>query len=144
MKNLVKEFKQLDGEKVLAHIEGNAWNDSPNPIATLISAIMRIFFAILGVQLRTYVIATNLRIVRIDKKTILWGMLPGAIDVVTLNKSSIQSVGYAMASSWFIFRRYYFLLANASGVLRLTYKGDNEDLIEACNVIDSVVAQSAR
>ena len=137
----IKEFTPLSGESVLTQIEGNAWNDSPNPIARLISAIVKFFWAILGVKLRTYIIVTDMRIVQVDKKTILWGILPGALNVLTLNKSTIQSVGYAMASSWFIFRKYYFLLANMSGILRLTYNGDSKSLIEACRILDNVVAQ---
>ena len=137
----IKEFSPLDGESVLTQIEGNAWNDSPNPIMRLITSVFRLIWAILGVKLRTYIIVTNLRIVQVEKKTILWGLLPGSVDVLTLNKSTIQSVGYAMASSWFIFRKYYFVLANMSGVLRLTHNGDSKALIEACRVLDSVVAQ---
>ena len=137
----IKEFSPLSGESVLTQIEGNAWSDSPNPIARLITGVVRLIWAILGVKLRTYIIVTDMRIVQVDKKTILWGLLPGAVNVLTLNKSTIQSVGYAMASSWFIFRKYYFLLANMSGILRLTYKGDSKELIEACRILDSVVAQ---
>ena len=137
----IKEFTPLNGETVLTQIEGNAWNDNPNPITQLFAGVLKLFWTILGIKLCTYIIVTNLRVVQVDKKTILWGILPGAVTVLTLNKSTIQSVGYAMASSWFIFRKYYFVLANMSGVLRLTYKGDKNRLIEACSIIDNVVTQ---
>lgn len=137
----VKEFNPLPGENVLTQIEGNAWNDNPNPITRLITSFLKFIWSILGVKLRTYIIVTDMRIVQVDKKTILWGILPGSLEVVTLNKSSIQSVGYAMASSWFIFRKHYFLLANTSGLLRLTYEGKKENLIEACAIMDRIVAQ---
>ncbi len=140
MANL-KEFTLLEGETIVAQIEGNAWNTNPNPIAQLIAGIAKIFWAILGIKLKTHIVATNLRIVRIDKKTILWGMLPGAATVLTLNKSTIQSVGYAMRSSWFIFRKHYFLLANMSAELQLTYSGSKKDLVEACRLIDGIVTQ---
>lgn len=135
----LKEFTLLEGENVLAEIEGDAFNDSPNPIAKLFGMILRIFWMIFGVKLRTYIIATNLRIVQIEKKTILFGILPGDTTVITLNKASIQSVGYAMATSWFIFRSFYFLLANMSGVVRITYKGSEANLIAACKEIDRIV-----
>lgn len=141
MTNL-KEFVQMEGETILAQIEGDAYNSSPNPLAKLWGAIVRIVGMVFGIKYRTYIIATNLRIVQIDKKTILWGMLPGATDVITLNKRSIQSVGYAMASSWFVFRSFYFLLANTSGTLRITYKGGQDELIAACREIDKVVCES--
>ena len=140
MKN-IKEFSPLSGENILTQIEGNAWSNSPNPIVQLINTVRRLIWAILGVKKCTYIIATDMRIVQVDKKTLLWGLLPGSVDVMTLNKSTIQSVGYSMASSWFIFRKYYFVLANRSGQLRLTYKGKNKDLIEACSIVDSIVAQ---
>lgn len=139
--NYPKEFSPLDGESVLTQIEGNAWNSSPNPLTSLINSIVKFFAAIFGVKRCTYIIVTNLRIVQVEKKTILWGILPGAVDVLTLNKATIQSAGYSMRSSWFIFRKWYFLLANMSGFLLLTYKGDKDKLIESCTILDKVVAQ---
>ena len=141
MANL-KEFTLLEGEVIVSQIEGNAYNDSPNPIVQLIAGFFQIFWLILGIKLRTYIIATNLRIVQIDKKSLLWGMLQGDTSVITLNKASIQSVGYAMATSWFVFRKYYFLLANMSGLIRITYKGDKEQLIETCRQMDKIVCEA--
>jgi len=136
-----KEFSPLNGESVLTQIEGNAWNSSPNPLVSLMTSITKFISAIFGVKRSTYIIVTNLRIVQVEKKTILWGILPGAVDVLTLNKATIQSVGYSMRSSWFIFRKWYFILANMSGALLLTYKGDKDKLIESCAILDKVVAQ---
>ena len=137
----IKEFSPLEGESILTQIEGNAWNSSPNPLVSLMASITKFFSAILGVKRRTYIIVTNLRIVQVERKTILWGILPGAVDVLTLNKATIQSVGYSMRSSWFIFRKWYFVLANMSGSLLLTYKGNKDKLIESCTILDKVVAQ---
>ena len=137
----IKEFSPLDGESILTQIEGNAWNSSPNPLVSIIASITKLIFAILGVKMRTYIIVTNLRIVQVEKKTILWGILPGAVDVITLNKATIQSVGYSMRSSWFIFRKWYFILANMSGTLLITYKDDKDKLIESCTILDKIVAQ---
>jgi len=136
-----KEFSPLEGESVLTQIEGNAWNSSPNPLASLMASIVKFMNAIFGVKRRTYIIVTNLRIVQVEKKTILWGILPGAVDVLTLNKATIQAVGYAMASSWFIFRKWYFVLANMSGTLKITYDGNKDKLIESCTILDNIVAQ---
>jgi len=136
-----KEFVPIDGENVLTQIEGNAWSSSPNPLVSLISSITKFFSAIIGVKRRTFIIVTNLRIVKVEKKTILWGILPGTVDVFTLNKTTIQSVGYSMRSSWFIFRKWYFILANMNGSLLLTYKGNKDKLIESCAILDKVVAQ---
>ena len=105
------------------------------------ASIVKFMNAIFGVKRRTYIIVTNLRIVQVEKKTILWGILPGAVDVLTLNKATIQAVGYAMASSWFIFRKWYFVLANMSGTLKITYDGNKDKLIESCTILDNIVAQ---
>lgn len=138
----LKELVLLEGETVRAEIEGNAYNSSPNPIAKLFAFFIKIFWMIFGVKLRTYIIATNLRIIQIDKKTILWGILPGDTSVLTLNKTSIQSVGYAMATSWFIFRSFYFLMANTSGLVSITYKGNQEKLTAACMEINKIVCET--
>lgn len=49
-----------------------------------------------------------------------------------------------MESSWFIFRKFYFLLANASGLIRITYKGNEENLKRACARIDQLVTENNR
>ena len=59
----LKEFSLLEGEEVLQQIEGDAYNDSPNPIMRLIAAVVRIIWLILGVRFRAYIIVTNMRIV---------------------------------------------------------------------------------
>ena len=46
----LKEFSLLEGEEVLQQIEGDAYNDSPNPIMRLIAAVVRIIWLILGVR----------------------------------------------------------------------------------------------
>ena len=138
----VKELTLLEGETLVDGVQGDAWNDSPNPIARLISAIAKILWLILGIRLRTYVVVTNLRIVQIERKTILWGLLKGNFLVLTLNRNSISSVGYGMQSSWFISRKYYFALANASGLTKITYKGSKEQLAQFCSNLDKLIASS--
>lgn len=141
MKTL-KEFVALPGENVLEMIEGNAYNDSPNPITRLLMFIVKICQMILGIKLFTYIIITNLRVVKVNKKTILWGILPGSVEVMTINKRTVRSVGYAMDSSWFIFRKYYFQLDNGAEMLRVTYNGSLEQLTDICTTVDKVVTES--
>lgn len=140
--NTLKEFVALPGENVLEMIEGNAYNDSPNPFTRLFMFFVKIFMMIFGVTLRTYLVITNMRIVKVEKKTILWGILPGSTDVMTINKRTVRAVGYAMDSSWFIFRKYYFQLDNGSETLRVTYKGSLDQLANICATIDKIVTES--
>ncbi|MFI3305901.1 MAG: hypothetical protein R3Y68_05255 [Rikenellaceae bacterium] len=135
----IKEFVLLEDEVVLAQVEGDAFNDSPNPIAKLIAAVLRIVYMIIGIKLRTYIIATNKRIVQIEKTTMFWGILPGDTAVFTLNKSAIQSVGYMTAVSFFIFKVHYFVISNMGGSLRITYKGSADELAQSCAVFDKLV-----
>jgi hypothetical protein len=137
----IKEFSPLDGESILTQIEGNSWNSSPNPIVSLIASLIKLIMTILGVKRRTYIIVTNLRIVKVAKQFLFWGLLTGNVDVLTLNKTTIQSVGYSMRSSWVIFRKWYFVLANMSGEILITYKGDKNKLLESCTILDKIVAQ---
>ena len=140
----LKEFQLLEGEQIIEQLEGNAYNDSPNPFVQLFMFFVKIFWLILGIRLRSYLIITNLRIVKVDKKTLLWGMLQGDTVVLTLNKRSIQSTGYAMATSWLIFKKYYFILENTSGTVKITYDGDKEKLATVCNHVDKMVSSTGQ
>ena len=104
----LKEVILLENEENLYQIEGNAYTDSPNPLVKLITSIFRIIWIILGIKLKTYIVVTNRRIIRVDKKTILWGIIPSDAVVSTLNKRTIQSVGYSKAVRWLFFKTIYF------------------------------------
>jgi hypothetical protein len=136
----IKEFTPFEGENVLTLIEGNAWNDNPNPFVQIIMFLVKIVSFILGIRSRAYIIVTDRRIVQVDKNRVLW-LIPVAVSVLTLNKSSIQSFGWEMASSWLIFRKYFFVLENQAGRVKITYSGGKEKLIEDCRILDSVVSQ---
>ncbi len=128
MAKQLKELVLFDGEKVLYQVEGNAWSSSSNPLEQLIAGFFKIFWVIFGVKLTTYIIATDKRIIQVDKKTILWGMMTGNVAVITLNKKSVQSVGYQHVVSWFFWKTSYFVLANITSVIHITYKGNRDEL----------------
>ena len=141
--NKKMEFTLLDGEEILTEIEGTL-SFSPHPMMRIFFFLLRIWWAIIGKKLRIYIVITNLRIVKITKKTLLWGLLLGSISVDTLKKSTILSVGYSMESSWFVFRRYYFKVSNSNvfDSIRIVYKGKKEKLLEACRIMDKLVTQT--
>ncbi len=128
MAKQLKELVLFEGEKVLYQVEGNAYSDSSNPLAQLIMFFVKIFWIIFGVKLKTYMVATDRRIIQVDKKTILWGMITGNVSVVTLNKNTIQSVGYQHVVRWFFWKTSYFILANMMSVVHITYKGNRDEL----------------
>lgn len=137
----LKEFTLMEDEHIVEQIRGNAYNDSPNPIVRLVMFFVRIIYLIIGVRFRTYIVITDKRIVHVEKKTILWGMLQGHVVAETLNKNTIQSIGYAMLSRWFISRKYYFMIKNISGIISVTYDGRKEDLDRICNQVDLLLTR---
>ena len=128
MAKQLKELVLFEGEKVLYQVEGNAYSSSSNPLDQLIAGIFKIFWVIFGVKLKTYMIATDKRIIQVDKKTILWGMITGNVSVITLNKRTIQSVGYQHVVRWFFWKTSYFALANINSLVHITYKGNRDEL----------------
>ncbi len=128
MAKQLKELVLFEGEEVLYQIEGNAYTSSNNPIEKLMAAIVKLFWMIFGVKLKTHIVATNKRVIQIDKKTILWGMMTGDVSVITLNKATIQSVGYRHVVRWFFIKTSYFALVNTMSRLDITYKGKKDEL----------------
>ena len=64
--NLPKEIILLDGENVIDMLEGNAVTDSPNPLVKLISFIIGIFALLMGVRLKTVIVLTDKRLIRMN------------------------------------------------------------------------------
>ena len=137
----LKEVVLFENEESLYEIQGNAYTDSPNPLVKLIVSILRIIWIILGVKLKTYIVVTNKRVIRVDKKNILWGMIPKDTVVSTLNKKTIQSVGYAKAVRWLFFKTIYFRLENMTEMVNITYKGALNDIADMTLKISELVSE---
>ncbi|MBE9467905.1 MAG: hypothetical protein IMY72_06220 [Bacteroidetes bacterium] len=137
----LKEVILLENEETLYQIEGNAYTDSPNPLVKLMTSLFRLFWIILGIKLKTYIVVTNRRIIRVDKKTILWGIIPSDTTVSTLNKRTIQSVGYAKAVRWLFFKTIYFKLENMTENISITYKGSMDEVSNIVQKISEIVSE---
>ena len=137
----LKEVVLLENEETLYQIQGNAYTDSANPLIKLITSIFRIIYIILGVRLKTYIVVTNRRIIRVDKKTVLWGIIPSDTVVSTLNKRTIQSVGYAKAVRWLFFKTIYFKLENMTENITITYKGSMDEVANIVQKISEIVSE---
>ncbi len=133
--NDFKELTLLENEKVLLKIEGNAYTTSPNPLVRFFTAIFRFFAMIFGYKLKTYLIITNKRIVKIDKETVLY-FIPRNVVVNTLTKNSIREVGYSQTRRWLFFKSLYFHLQSYTENINILYKGSLKDLN---NLVYSVV-----
>ena len=136
----LKEIVLFDSETISCQVEGNAYTSSPDPLQKLIASIFRLFYIVLGIKLRTYIVITNLRIIRVDKRTILWGIIPSDTSVITLNKRSIQSVGYQKAVRWFFIKTIYFSMANMTETTKITYKGSLDEISEIVKKVSELVS----
>lgn len=137
----LKELILFENEQQLYQLEGNAYTDSPNPLVKLISSLIRLIWLIFGVKLRTYIVVTDRRIIRIDKKTIFWGLIPKDTVVTTLNKRNILSVGYAQAIRWFFFKTVYFSLEGMTEKLNITYKGSLKEIADIALKVSELVSE---
>ncbi len=84
---------------------------------------------------------TNKRIIQVDKRTILWGIIPSDTSVLTLNKRTIQSVGYAKAVRWFFFKTIYFSMSNMVSTTKITYKGSLDEVAEIVKSVSELVSK---
>ena len=125
--NLPKEIILLDGENVIDMLEGNAVTDSPNPLVKLISFIIGIFALLMGVRLKTVIVLTDKRLIRMNRTKIFW-FITRDIDVVTFSKKQLGSFGYYQARRWLFFKTLYFSFWENFYMARITYKGKLADL----------------
>ncbi len=136
----LKELMLLDGEEVAFQLEGNAYTESPNPIIKLIAAIFRLIGKLLGWSLRTYIVITNKRIVRIDKEKIFW-VIPRNIIVLTLPKSSIKEVGYAQARRWLFIKTLYFRMQTFTENTSIAYKGSLKEINDIVSKVSTLIGE---
>ena len=126
MTNL-KELILLDGENILFQLEGNAYTESPNPIVKAIAAILRAFGKLFGWSLRTYIVITNKRILRVDKEKIFWA-IPRNTIVLTLPKTAIREVGYEQAIRLLFFKTLYFRFETFTEKTKIAYSGSLDEI----------------
>jgi hypothetical protein len=136
-----KEFNKLNHENVLTYIEGNAWNDNPNPFARIATFFIKLISILFGIKKRSYLVVTDKRVVQIDKNKVFW-FITVSVGVFSHNKSTIQTVGWEMASAYLFFKKYYLIIVNHNQRLKITYKGGKLKLEEDCKILDSILTQS--
>ncbi|MGK0291383.1 MAG: hypothetical protein ACI86H_002851 [bacterium] len=135
----MKEVVMLDGEEKLFELEGNAFTESSNPVLKAIMGLVRIIGMILGHSLKTYIIITNQRVLRVDKETAFW-VLPRNTAVTALTKKSIMEVGYEESIRWFFIKTLFFRFQSSTENTRIAYKGNVNDLNEMVTKVSAVIA----
>jgi hypothetical protein len=132
MSNL-KEIILMDGEQITFNIEGDAYNDSPNPIAKLFGKITKLLGKFIGMSKRVYIVKTNMRMLMVEKAVMFW-VIPTDTVVSTLSYSAIDTLGYAQVKAWLVFSSQYFQLALRNGInYRIKYAGSVNELSSVIN-----------
>ena len=138
MTNL-KELILLDGENILFQLEGNAYTESPNPLVKAIAAIFRAFGKLFGWSLRTYIVITNKRILRVDKEKIFWA-IPRNTTVLTLPKTAIREVGYEQAIRLLFFKTLYFRFETFTEKTKIAYSGSLDEINDLVSKVTEMIA----
>ena len=136
----LKELILLEGEEISFQLEGNAYTESPNPIVKMIASIFRLVGKLVGWSLRTYIVITNKRIVRIDKEKIFW-VIPKNILVLTLAKSSVKEVGYAQARRWLFIKTLYFRMQTYTDNTSIAYKGSLNEVNDVVTKVAELITE---
>ncbi len=139
MTEKLKEVVLLEGENILFQIEGNAYTESPNPLVKLLASFTRLIGKLLGHSLRTYIVVTDKRVIRVDKEKSFW-VIPKNTVVLTLTKSSIKEVGYAQAVRWLFVKTLYFQLQTLTENTKIAYTGSLEEVNKIVLKVSEIIS----
>lgn len=135
MKNL-DEVILFDGEQILNKLEGDAYNDDPNPLMRLAGFFTKIIFFVLGISQKVYFVQTSHRILLVEKGMILW-FIPRDTKSISLSREAIDYVGYTQARRWLFFKSLYFNLALRSGqAYEIKFTGKLQALVQIANDVN--------
>ena len=129
----------MDGEQILHKIEGDAYNEYPNPLMKLAGKIDKVVSKIFGKSKRVYFVQTTHRVLLVEKGMIFW-KFPRDIVSTALSKDAIDTVGYTQARRWLLFKSLYFNLSLRSGQnYEIHYEGKLPDLALVANDINNSI-----
>jgi hypothetical protein len=137
---LFKYMPLEPGELVTQHLEGNAYNLSPNIFARITGAIESIFHLLLGCSKKAHVIVTNRRVILIETQQLFWVLL-GSASAKSIMPRSIGSTGYKFARSLVFFESNYLEFSHGSFGFLVKSKNGRDPVYE---VIKSIVTLSEK
>lgn len=138
MKDLSKYVSLVEGETVVQEIEGDAYNEDSNPLARLIGSIIRVISIILGFRMKSHVIVTDKRVIKIDFEKILWFIDKG-VTAISMTPRSIANVGYSNTRTFLIFKTRYFILGTSGGNILIKFKGNDKTLFDAVSNVNNTL-----
>ena len=134
-----KKFISIfEDEEIIKEVEGNAYNQDANPLARLIGSLIRIISIILGFRMKTHIVITNKRIIRIDFKKVLWFINKG-VKVTSMTPRSIGSVGYSNERVYLIFKSRFFILNTTTEQVYIKFKGNDKLLQDTVNQVSGLL-----
>ncbi len=134
--DILNKFMPLEaGEEIICHIEGNAYNISPNIFARLFGFIEKIFSILTGSPKRAHVITTNRRVIVIEIQKMFW-IFTGSINAQSVMPRSIGSLGYQFSRSLFFFKSHYLAFNSSGGGTLVKSKSGRDRVYE---MIKSIV-----
>lgn len=133
----LKEIILMDGEQILHKMEGDAYNNDPNPIMKLLGKVDKVLSKLYGKSQKVYFVQTTHRILLVEKGMIFW-KFPRDIVSKALSKDAIDTVGYTQARRWLVFKSLYFNLSLRSGQsYEIQFDGKLADLALVANDINN-------
>ena len=136
MKDL-KEISLFEGEQIIHRIEGDAYNNDPNPVMKAIGKVLGVVHKVLGISQKVYFVQTTHRYLLVEKGMVLW-KFPRDTRCTSLSKGSIESVGYTQARRWIVFKSLFFNLSLKSGMGKeIKFTGKLPELVNIANSVDS-------
>ena len=101
------------GEKIIASLEGDAYNVSPNIIYRILGFIERIIAIITGSPRKVYIVITDTRVITIETKKAFW-VIDKMIRARSFLPRSITRVGYVLGRDLLVFKSHYFEFSASS------------------------------
>jgi hypothetical protein len=137
---LFKYMPLESGEFVMRHLEGNAYNLSPNIFARIAGLIEGLVLAVSGCPKKVHVIVTNRRVILIETQKLFWILL-GSASAKSIMPRSIGSTGYRFARSFIFFESDYLEFSHGSFGFLVKSKAGRDAVYE---IIKSIVTLSEK
>jgi hypothetical protein len=138
MADYKKYISISENEEILKEIEGDAYNQDSNPIARMIGTIIRVVSIMLGMRMKTHIIITSTRVIRLDFQKMFWIFNKG-VKAMSITPRSIGSVGYSNERVFLIFKSRYFILNTSTEQVYIKFQGNDSMLLDTVNQVSNML-----
>ncbi|WP_417335816.1 hypothetical protein [Halobacteriovorax marinus] len=132
----LKEVMLINGEQILHKLQGDAYNQDPNPLMKVFGKIKGVFCKIFGISQKMYLVQTSHRFLLVDKGMIFW-KFPRDTRTIALSPAAIDYVGYTQARRWVVFKSLFFNIGLRNGEgYEIKFDGTLPELVNVSNSIN--------